>query len=199
MEQKIFRIGIVDDHQLILDGLQKLLASVDNYQVAFIENSARKALELLENNPVDLVITDVAMPDLNGAEFIQRLRQNHPKIKILVLSMYRTDMIKEEDIDGYILKESSSDTILKKVKEIQNKKPKSVYGVSGENYHNLSKREREIVVEIGNGLSSEQIAEKLFLSYYTVESHKKNIFLKLNVNTISELIKKAMHLGIIMN
>ena len=199
MEQKIFRIGIVDDHQLILDGLQKLLASVDNYKVAFVENSARKALEILENDSVDLIITDVAMPDINGAEFIQRLRQNHPKIKILVLSMYKTDLIKEEDIDGYILKESSSETILKKVKEVQNQRPKSIYGNAGENYHNLSKREREIVIEIGNGFSSEQIAEKLFLSYYTVESHKKNIYLKLNVNTTSELIKKAMHLGIIMN
>lgn len=199
MEQKIFRIGIVDDHQLILDGLQKLLTSVENYEVVFIENSARKALEFLENNSVDLVITDVAMPDINGAEFIKRLRQSHPKIKILVLSMYKTDLIREEDIDGYILKESSSETILKKVKEIQNQRPKSMYAGSGENYHNLSKREREIVVEIGNGLSSEQIAEKLFLSYYTVESHKKNIYLKLSVNTTSELIKKAMHLGIIMN
>ncbi len=199
MEQKIFRIGIVDDHQLILDGLQKLLASVDDYEVVFAENSARKALEFLENDSVDLVITDVAMPDINGAEFIQRLRQAHPKVKILVLSMYKTDLIREEDIDAYLLKESSSEIILKKVKEVQNQRPKSIYGGSGENYHNLSRREREIVIEIGNGLSSEQIAEKLFLSYYTVESHKKNIYLKLNVNTTSELIKKAMHLGIIMN
>ena len=199
MEKKKVRIGIVDDHQLILDGLEKLLNSEENFRVVFIENSAKKALEIMEKNPVDLVITDVAMPELNGAEFIQRIKQTHPKVKILVLSMYKTDLISEDDIDGYLLKESSSKTILKKVKEIVQQKPKNIYAPSTGVYHNLSKREREIVVEIGNGLSSDQIAEKLFLSYYTVETHKKNIYLKLDVKTTSELIKKAMHLGIIMN
>ncbi|HLV24176.1 MAG TPA: response regulator transcription factor [Moheibacter sp.] len=198
MEQKIFRIGIVDDHQLILDGLQKLLESVENYDVVFAENSAKLALEHLHENPVDLVITDVAMPDMNGAEFIENLRKHFPKIKILVLSMYKTDIINEEDISGYLLKESSGPTILKKVSTILKKNPQSSYS-SGKGNQNLSKREREIVVEIGKGFSSEQIAEKLFLSYYTVESHKKNIYLKLNVSTTAELIKKAMHLGIIMN
>ncbi len=199
MENKTVRIGIVDDHQLILDGLEKLLSSEESFQVVFIQNSAVKALEYMEKNPIDLVITDVAMPEMNGVEFIQKTRALHPKVRILVLSMYKTDLIHEDDVDGYLLKESSSKTILKKVKEILAKKPKNLYSTPIGNYHNLSKRESEIVIEIGNGLSSEQIAEKLFLSYYTVETHKKNIFLKLDVKTTSELIKKAMHLGIIMH
>ena len=198
MEPKIFRIGIVDDHQLILDGLENLLKSVENYEVVFSRNSAREALEIMMDDPVDLIITDVAMPDMNGAEFIQNLREQFPKVKIMVLSMYRTDLINDEDIDGYLLKESSGTTILKAIKTILQKKPKSSYTSLPKGVV-LSKREKEIVVEIGNGLSSEQIAEKLFLSYYTVESHKKNIFLKLNVNTNAELIKKAIHLGVIMN
>ncbi|NLN33719.1 MAG: response regulator transcription factor [Flavobacteriaceae bacterium] len=198
MEPKIFRIGIVDDHQLILDGLENLLKSVENYEVVFSRNSAREALEIMMDDPVDLIITDVAMPDMNGAEFIQNLREQFPKVKIMVLSMYRTDLINDEDIDGYLLKESSGTTILKAIKTILKKKPKSSYTSLPKGVV-LSKREKEIVVEIGNGLSSEQIAEKLFLSYYTVESHKKNIFLKLNVNTNAELIKKAIHLGVIMN
>lgn len=198
MEPKIFRIGIVDDHQLILDGLENLLKSVENYEVVFSRNSAREALEVMKENPVDLIITDVAMPDMNGAEFIQNLREQFPKVKIMVLSMYRTDLINEEDIDGYLLKESSGTTILKTIKTILSKRFKSSYTSLPKGVV-LSKREKEIVVEIGNGLSSEQIAEKLFLSYYTVESHKKNIFLKLNVNTNAELIKKAIHLGVIMN
>ncbi|MBA5628841.1 response regulator transcription factor [Moheibacter lacus] len=199
MEKETVRIGIVDDHQMILDGLEKLLSSEENFKIEFVQNSAKKALELMEKKPVDLVITDVAMPEMNGAEFVQKIRALHPKIKIMVLSMYKTDLISEDDIDGYILKESSSKTILESVKKILQQKPKSQYASSTGNYHNLSKREREIVIEIGNGLSSEQIAEKFFLSYYTVETHKKNIYLKLDVKTISELIKKAMHLGIIMN
>lgn len=197
MEQNKTKIGIVDDHQLILDGLGKLLNSVENYELAFVENRAAFALEYMQNNPVDLVITDVAMPDMNGAEFIKRIRHDHPKVKILVLSMYKTDLIDESDIDGYLLKESSGETILKKVKEVIAREPKVNIPKSDKSYTSLSKREKEIVIELGNGLSSEQIAEKLFLSYYTVETHKKNVFLKLNVKTTSELIKKAMYLGII--
>ena len=185
MEPKIFRIGIVDDHQLILDGLENLLKSVENYEVVFSWNSAREALEIMMDDPVDLIITDVAMPDMNGAEFIQNLREQFPKVKIMVLSMYRTDLINDEDIDGYLLKESSGTTILKAIKTILKKKPKSSYTSLPKGVV-LSKREKEIDVEIGNGLSSEQVAEKLFLSYYTVESHKKNIYLKLNVNTNAE-------------
>jgi|SRR5690606_17820871 len=197
MEQNKYKIGIVDDHQLILDGLEKLLKTNEEYEIVFIENRAKNALEYIMKNPVNLVISDVAMPDMNGAEFVRKIRQENQKIKILMLSMYKTDLIDENDIDGYLLKESSGEVILKKVKEILEKKPHR--GTPGSPRHTniLSKREREIVIEIGNGLSSEQIAEKLFLSYYTVESHKKNIFVKLNVKTTTELIRKAMYLGII--
>src|SRR5690606_31286004 len=118
MEEKKIRIGIVDDHQLILDGLEKLLTSVENYEIAFIENRASKALKHLQKKPVNLVITDVAMPDMNGAEFIRKIRQTHQNVRILVLSMYKTDLIDENEIDGYLLKESSSQKILQKVKEI---------------------------------------------------------------------------------
>lgn len=197
MENSKIKIGLVDDHQLILDGIQKLLDSVENYEIVFVVNRAREALELMEKNPVDLVITDVAMPDLNGAQFIKKVRQKDQKVKIMVLSMYKTDLVDESEINGYILKESSSETILKKVKEVLERDSRLSQFSEIDTQNSLSKREQEIVVEIGNGLSSEQIAEKLFLSYYTVETHKKNIFLKLNVKTTAELIKKAMFLGVI--
>lgn len=198
MDQNKIKIGIVDDHQLILDGLQNLLKSISDYEIVFVENNANIALAYMESNPVDLVITDVAMPEMNGAEFIKRIKKFHPKVKILVLSMYKTDLIDESLINGYLLKESSSETILKKVNEILTKPTKSHAGEADKVFTSLSKREKEIVIEIGHGLSSEQIAEKLFLSYYTVETHKKNIYLKLGVKTTAELIKKAIYIGIII-
>ena len=197
MEENKIKIGLLDDHQLIVDGMEKLLSSVNEYEVVFAVNRAKEALDYLETNKVDLVITDVAMPDMNGAQFIQKVRQTNQDIKILVLSMYKTDSIDESEINGYILKESSSEMILKKVKDILEKDSRVSRFESTPSYTNLSKREQEIVIEIGNGFSSEQIADKLNLSYYTIESHKKNIFLKLNVKTTAELIKKAMFLGII--
>ncbi|MFA7616037.1 MAG: response regulator transcription factor [Moheibacter sp.] len=197
MENSKIKIGLVDDHQLILDGIQKLLDSVENYEIVFVENRAKEALEQMEKKPVDLVITDVAMPDMNGAQFIKKVRQKNQKVKIMVLSMYKTDLVDDSEINGYILKESSSETILKKVQEVLERDSRLSQFSEIDTQNSLSKREQEIVIEIGNGLSSEQIAEKLFLSYYTVETHKKNIFLKLNVKTTAELIKKAMFLGII--
>lgn len=197
MSDKSFKIGLIDDHQLILDGMKKLLESVENYEIVFVLNSAREALQYLSENIIDLVVTDVAMPDMNGAEFIKKIRQKNQNIKILVLSMYKTDLIDESEINGYILKESSSETILKKVDEVLHRDSRMSNFNVVDTQNSLSKREQEIVIELGNGLSSEQIAEKLFLSYYTVETHKKNIFLKLNVKTVAELIKKAMFLGII--
>lgn len=197
MEENKIKIGLLDDHQLILDGMEKLLSSVDEYEVVFVVNRAKEALDYLDKNKVDLVITDVAMPDMNGAQFIQKVRQTNQDIKILVLSMYKTDSIDESEINGYLLKESSSETILNKVKDILEKESRLSRFESTPSYTNLSKREQEIVIEIGNGSSSEQIADKLNISYYTIESHKKNIFLKLNVKTNAELIKKAMFLGII--
>lgn len=197
MEQNKYKIGIVDDHQMILDGLEKLLKSVDNYEVVFIENKASVALQHMQNMEVDMVISDVAMPDMNGAEFVKKIKQHHPKVKIMMLSMYKTDVIDEHDVNGYLLKESSSETILKKVDEILTKPARPLGPKSEKPHTSLSKREKEIVIEIGKGLSSEQIAEKLFLSYYTVETHKKNIYLKLNVKTTAELIKKAIYIGVI--
>lgn len=197
MSEGKIQIGLVDDHQMILDGLKNLLNSVENYEVAFTENNAFKALEYMEKQPVDLIITDVAMPEMNGVEFVRRIRQTNQKVKIMVLSMYHTDLVDENLIDGYILKESSGEEILNNVKTILEKKSTITAVPESRTQNVLSKRESEIVVEIAKGLSSEQIAEKLFLSYYTVETHKKNIFLKLDVKTTAELIKKAMYIGII--
>ena len=196
MEQNKYKIGLVDDHQLILDGLEKLLQSVPDYEVVFIETKASIALQHMQKHRIDMVISDVAMPDMNGAEFIQKIKQHHPEVKILVLSTYKTDLIDQRQIDGYLLKESPSATILKKVNQILTTTRKSNSGTD-KTHVSLSKREKEIVIEIGKGLSSEQIAEKLFLSYYTIETHKKNIYLKLNVKTTAELIKKAIYIGII--
>src|SRR5690606_4286010 len=128
MEQNKYKIGIVDDHQLILDGIEKLLKSVPDYEVVFTETKASIALQHMQKHRIDMVISDVAMPDMNGAEFIQKIKQHHPEVKILVLSTYKTDLIDQRQIDGYLLKESPSATILKKVNQILTTTRKSSSG-----------------------------------------------------------------------
>ncbi len=193
---------IVDDHQMFLDGIVSVFSKDEHFEVLFTENRAKLVLEKIKDNLPDIVITDISMPEMNGLEFIKQLRTNFPLIKILVISMFN-DLKSNRDIDGYLSKETDSHELKNAVKKIVLDNEK--YFIN--NFNNsedlifkktiLSKREQEIVQLIANELTSEEIAEKLFLSKTTIETHRKNIFYKLNVKNIAGLIKKAIHLGIV--
>lgn len=194
------KIGLVDDHQLFLDGLV-LLFSNEDYEVVFAINNAKSALDFLEKNEIDILITDISMPELNGVEFIKILKETHPEIKILVLSMYE-GIVSHNLINGYIKKDILSDELLLSVKEIC--KGNKYFQTADEKVFDLefnkkivTKREKEIIELIASGFSTDEIAAKLYLSKGTIETHKKNIYIKLNVNSAPEVVRKAMYLGII--
>lgn len=195
------RIGIVDDHQLFLDGLNSLLSEEKNIQVIFAANNVKTALSYLRENPIDLLITDISMPDINGLEFVKIVKEEFSEIKILILSMF-VGTIPHRQIDGYVQKESPVQELRVAIEEIIG----GGYYFQGldEKKFNLefnknivTSREKEIIQLIASGFSTEGISKKLYLSKGTVETHKKNIYFKLNINTAPELIKKAMYLGII--
>jgi DNA-binding NarL/FixJ family response regulator len=132
------------------------------------------------------------MPNMNGIEFIEKVKKQHPYLKILVISMFQ-QIISRKMIHGFILKDASSEEFIKAIKEIvihENSyfKDKSKILIKQTTKSSLTKREKEIVV---------LIAQDLFLSRTTVETHKKNIFLKLQVKTNAGLIRKALMLGVI--
>ncbi len=193
---------IVDDHQLFLDGLNTVFSQQDDISVLHSTTSAKEALDFVQHTPPDLIITDIAMPEMNGIEFIKAVKEIHPSIKILVVSMFQ-NMHSYQNIDGYLLKESSIDRVLQVVRGIVlrnetyydfEESPIEIYDFKE---HILSPREKEIIQLISEELTSDQIAKRLFVSRHTVETHRKNIFLKLNVKNIAGMIKKAMHLGVI--
>lgn len=195
------KIGLVDDHQLFLDGLVAVLSRDNHFQVVFAANNVKSALDNLSNNEIDILITDISMPDINGIEFIKILKDQNPQIKILVLSMFE-GTIPHHQINGYIKKESSMEELIFAVKEIT--KGKNYFQGTDEKIFNLefnknivTNREKDVIKLIASGLSTDQIADKLHLSRGTIETHKKNIYLKLNVKTAPEVVKKAMQLGII--
>ncbi len=195
------RIGIVDDHQLFLDGLNSLLSEDTTIQVMFVANNAKTAVSYLKENPIDLLITDISMPGINGLEFVKIVKEEFPEIKILILSMF-VGTIPHRQIDGYVQKESPVHELRTAIEQII----RGGYYFQGadEKIFNLefnknivTTREKEIIQLIALGFSTEEMAEKLYLSKGTIETHKKNIYIKLSVNTAPEVIRKAMYLGII--
>jgi len=196
------RIVIVDDHQMFLDGMVSALSNDDSFEILFVENNAKTVLNKIEKNVPDIVITDISMPEMNGIEFIKLLKQKIPTIKILVVSMFQ-DLKSHEDIDGYLLKSTHIEELIRTIKEIvlENKKCFLINDDNVENFNFkktiLSIREKEIIKLIAKEYTTDEIAQKLFLSKSTVETHRKNIFYKLQVKNIAGLVKKAIYLGVV--
>lgn len=199
---KKIQIALVDDHQLFLDGLEAVLSKQEDIDVIFQTTSALALLDFIHLNTPDIILTDIAMPQMNGIELIKAIKKQNPNIKLLVLSMFK-NMHSYEGIQGYLLKETPKTEVLKAIRGIVNN-DKTYFNYTEQpieeyifNKNILSKREKQIVQLIAQELTNEEIAEKLYLSKRTIETHRKNIFFKMNVKTPAGLIKKAMHLGIV--
>jgi len=196
-------IILVDDHDMFLEGISTILNKHDHINVLNIVNNAKEALGILKSNKPDLLITDISMPEINGLEFIKMVNTKYPDLKILVISMFK-QIQSFDGIMGYLLKETSEQELLLAINSIVINNEKYFYkGYEKENntldFKNtiLTKREKDIIGLIAKALTTDEIAETLFLSRYTVETHKKNIYLKLKVNNVAGLIKKAIYLGYI--
>jgi DNA-binding NarL/FixJ family response regulator len=198
----MIKIVIVDDHQMFLDGLVSVLSNNADFEVLFVENSAKRALIKIKDAVPDIVISDISMPEMNGVEFVKILKNDFPNLKILVISMFE-NILPFKNIDGFLLKDTDKDKLIYVIKEIvQNNKKYFAGQTNNENSIDfkksiLSQREKEIIRLIAKEYTTDEIAEKLIISKHTVEAHRKNIFFKLQVKNIGGLIKIAIHLGVI--
>jgi DNA-binding NarL/FixJ family response regulator len=203
------QILIVDDHQMFLDGVKTLLSKEKNLHVAAEANNGNEALNTLAKIPVDLVITDINMPVMSGTELTRQIKKNYPHVKVLVLTMYNDREIIHEivmtEAEGYILKNSNKKELLDAINKITDHGTyysNEVISIMTEFYvskekirhktQELSSREKEIISLICQELTTAEIAEKLFLSPLTVETHRKNILRKTGSKTIVGLIKFAI-------
>lgn len=198
------KIFLTDDHAILLGGLIKILSVEDDFEVAGSAGSVQETLDALTQKNVDLLITDYNLPDDDGLTLVRRVKQKYPDIKIIVLSMHdEAHLIKEilkEGVDGYILKKDSHEELVNAVRAVKNGK---VYlssdvnsmlmrGLGGtEEQKLLTDREREILKLIAKEYTNRQMAEELFISERTVETHRKNIFRKTGTNNLVGLIKFA--------
>jgi len=208
-EQKIIRVLIADDHQMFIDGLKALLRREKNIQIIGEVSNGIQAMEFIRKNQPDLLITDISMPGMSGVELTREVKLHFPEIKILVLTMYNDREIVGEilmsEAEGYILKNTGRQELSNAINRIidnstyysnevlnimmtRMKKQKNIE----KNTAQLTPREIEIIKLIMEELSSEEIADKLFISKRTVDTHRKNIIQKTNTRTLVGLLKFAI-------
>ena len=195
---------IVDDHQLVVDGLRSLLDNEVQYSIVGYSNRPKEVLEKLEHLEVDILLTDINMPEMTGVELTRNVKKKFPKIKVLALSMFGERQVIREMIDagisGYILKNTGKQELLEALAKLSN--GQNFFGeeitkelmksfINDEEGSHLTNREIEIVRLIENEYSNKKIADLLFISERTVETHRKNIFRKTGTQSIVGLLKYA--------
>jgi DNA-binding NarL/FixJ family response regulator len=214
---KSIRILIADDHTIVRQGLARLLNDQPDLKVVGEAVNGRQAVDkALELKP-EIIIMDIAMPQLNGIEAAKRIRKKLPKAKILILSMYSHEHyiheLFETGISGYLLKDSSGRDIIQAIHAALNNETFLSPSISkvlvdtyrspqrsssrAERYKQLSNREREVFQLIAEGHSTRQIAEMLCVSISTIKSHRAKIMEKLDVDTPVKLVHFAIQLGLV--
>ena len=200
------RVIIIDDHKLFTNGLSSILESIGLRVMSTFDNG-KKAILYLQNNEIDIIFSDINMPEMDGLKLCRRLKRDKSKAKIIILSMYEDLNIIKEAFDSgasaYLSKNTEKEEIITAVeKSLDNKKYvhkrllKKKERVREEDAftlkYKLTIREREVLQLMLNESGNKEIGESLKISIRTVETHRKNIMLKLDVKNNIGLIKKAL-------
>lgn len=203
MKEKIALI-IADDHILFIDGLKMLLKDEPDFNIVDTANDGKELLEVLEERKADIILLDINMPKMNGLEALKFIKKNQSSAKVIFLSTYNEEHLIEKakslGANGFLIKNSTKEQLLQCIKSVYNNQscfpyrlPKDVNVFEDDNkflkQFNLTKREKEIIDLIKEGCSNQQISDQLFLSIYTIETHRKNILHKLNLKNPAALMK----------
>lgn len=202
------RVLLVDDHQIILDSLELLFDLMEGVEVVGTLNDSRRILDELARHEVDVLITDLSMPYVSGIELSFQVKEKYPNMKILMLTVNdQGDRIQDAfkaGISGYVMKKAGRQELENAIRAVaagqlhfSQEVMKSLLSANGEDDHSdrlkhLTKREIEVIKLIVQEHSSSEIAEKLFISLGTVETHRHNIFKKLDVKNSIGLVKFAL-------
>lgn len=205
----MINILIADDHQLLIDGIKATLAGIEDLIIVAEVYNGYQVIEKLDSGlPVDIILMDINMPKLDGLSCTKIVHKNYPEVRIIALSQYDEKRFVKQMVkngaSGYLLKDSGKDVLVKAIRTVH----------SGESYFcerlslglinqelkmedtkslfpKLTEREIEILRLIGKELSSQEIADKLFISFHTVESHRANLMSKAGVKNTAGLIRWA--------
>lgn len=207
------RLAIIDDHQVVINGLKSMLADDKDLQVEHTAQSSEELLQYLQSTVPDVLLMDMQMPGLSGVDLGKNILRQYPQIRIIAFSSFDDSSLVKQILRagamGYVLKNADLQTITKAIHQVMKGEQfvdetiqkillqetlsgqrRSVYEVP------ITKREKEILKLIAEGLSSQEIAGKLFISVRTVETHRQNLNQKLDIRNTAGLIREAIRRGL---
>jgi len=211
------RILVVDDHAIVREGVRMILAKENDLEVVGEAGDGQQALDLTELLRPDVIIMDISMPGMGGIEATQTVRAKHPEVQVLALTMHEDEsyvfQLLRAGAAGYVLKRAAAQDLVQAVraaakgeaflypsvarKVVEDYLRRVETGEERERYDGLTTREKEILTLIAQGLSNQQIAEKLFISIKTVQTHRAHILEKLGLHDRTELVRYAIRKGLI--
>ncbi len=218
---KSTRVVLADDHKLVRAGIKSLLEHSDGVEVVGEADDGREAVKLVGELMPEMVFLDIAMPELNGLQAAEMIKKNYPDVEVVILSMYLDEeyviQALKSGASGYLLKDSAPGELrlaLDTIKEgkvyispaiphemIEEYRERLKHASSEEEVirkkEDLSSRQKEVLQLIAEGNSTREIAEKLFISVKTVETHRSQLMKKLGINDVPGLVRYAMKKGLI--
>ncbi len=211
------RILLSDDHNILREGMRLLLERQPGFVVVGEASNGRETLDLVENHQPDVVVMDIAMPNMNGIEATRRITEKHPRMAVVILSMHYDESYVIRSLKAgaraYLLKDAMKAELIAaihavaegrsffspKISRILQEDYVQALGRKGadDSYELLTDREREILQLVAEGKTNKEIANTLGLSLYTVDTHRTHILQKLNLHSVPEVILYAVRKGII--
>jgi len=202
---------MTDDHPLLVEGLKNILSKISDFEVVSTYHTVQDMNQRIGNQLIDVLLLDINVNENNTLEFIKQLRVKQPQLRVIMLSVHNEYPVINsclmEGAAGYIQKNATVEEIITGINEVYEgrkfvcSRTQSVLDKNAKNeikhIPKLTRREKEILAEAANGLTTQQIAEKLFISSHTVESHRKNLIQKFQSTNLSAAIKLALEYHLI--
>lgn len=201
----MIKVFIVEDHMVVVEGIRSLLECERDFEVIGNSDNGTSCLNFFRTNTADVILMDISLPDMNGIDLCKVIKENYPGIMVLALSTFNqgtyVSKMMESGASGYLLKNAGRHEIIQALHDVVKGKTylsfeagQALKSASSSNPQQplLTKREKEILLLITEGLTNIQIGEKLFISIDTVESHRKNLYSKLGVKNTAMLMRYAI-------
>ena len=201
----MIKVFIVEDHMVVVEGIRSLLENERDFEVVGNAETGASCLRFFQANTADVILMDINLPDINGIQLCKEIKENYPGIMVLALSTFNqgtyVNKMMESGASGYLLKNAGRHEIIQALHDVVKGKTYLSFEagqalksatLSNPQQPLLTKREKEILLLITEGLTNIQIGEKLFISIDTVESHRKNLYNKLGVKNTATLMRYAI-------